>query len=261
MPATIRIESGIAAGTNYWIDRPVLRVGSDPGCEICLPTADLAPHALTLEFRGGVYRAYNRGSSPIRVGATNLPAGGSGVWNDGDTVALGGGQQLVLAIDGDPRPAPQPDAGASDGYSDAPPIMADGSDGSTPATTATATKKAGSSSTMQLAVIGLCVLGIGGLLLLNQMGGLDAAPAANRPTFSQIVTDSLKKDDVIRTFVQKLQVAESFIVRGNPDIAKTDFANLRDQIMGRMESLSEADKKDADAIRQYAEFRLGQLQD
>ncbi|HEX4412734.1 MAG TPA: hypothetical protein VH107_03840 [Lacipirellulaceae bacterium] len=258
MPATIRIESGIAAGTNYWIDRPVLRVGSDPGCEICLPTADLAPHALTLEFRGGIYRAYNRGASPIRVGATTLPAGGSGVWNDGDTVALGGGQQLVLAIDGDPRPTPQPDAGANDGYSDAPAIMADESNGAALSTGAAAAKKSSSSSTMQLAIIGLCVVGIGGLLLLNQIGGLDAAPAANRPTFTQIVTDSLKKDDVIRTFVQKLQVAESFIVRGNPELAKTDFANFRDQIMRRTDSLSEADRKDADAIRQYAEFRLGQ---
>ena len=63
MSASVRIESGIAAGTNYWIDRPVLRMGSDPQCEISLPSAELSPHALTLEFRGGVYRAYNRSSS------------------------------------------------------------------------------------------------------------------------------------------------------------------------------------------------------
>ena len=74
MSASIRIESGIAAGTNYWIDRPVLRIGSDPQCEICLPTAELAAHALTLEFRGGAYRAYNRASTPIFLGSTSRSA-------------------------------------------------------------------------------------------------------------------------------------------------------------------------------------------
>src|SRR4051794_10661836 len=175
MSATIRIESGIAAGTNYWIDRPVLRVGSDPGCEICLPTADLAPHALTLEFRGGVYRAYNRGSSPISLGATTLQPGASGVWDDGDMLLLGGGQQLVLAIDGDPRPSARPDEGADDGYSDAPAIMTDDKSASGSAAGA---KKPSSKSTIQMAIIGICVVGMGGLLLLNQMGGSDPAPAA-----------------------------------------------------------------------------------
>jgi hypothetical protein len=256
MSASIRIESGIAAGTNYWIDRPVLRIGSDPGCEICLPTADLAPHALTLEFRGGVYRAYNRGSSPMSLGRTTLQPGAAALWNDGDMLLLGGGQQLVLAIDGDPRPSPQPDGSTDDGYNDEPAIMADEQ---TDASLGSA-KKAGSKSTMQMAIIGVCVVGMGGLLLLNQMGGSDVAPAANRPSFNQIVFDSLQKDDVIRAFVQKMQVSESFLVRGHADFAKVCYAELRDQLMRRMDSLPEADRKDAEAIRQYSEMRLGQLQ-
>jgi hypothetical protein len=238
----------------------VLRVGSDPGCEICLPTADLAPHALTLEFRGGVYRAYNRGASLINLGATTLQPGASGVWNDGDMLVLGGGQQLVLAIDGDARPSPQPDALIDDRYSDAPAIMADDPSAAAAPGSAAAATKSSSKSTMQLAVIAFCVVGMGGLLLLNQTGGPEAPPAANRPSFDQIVRDSLQKDDAIRTFVQKMQYSESFIVRGHSDLAKTGYGELRDQIMRRLDSLPEADRKDAEVIRQFAEMRLGQLQ-
>src|SRR5688572_746458 len=116
MSASIRIESGIAAGTNYWIDRPVLRIGSDPQCEICLPTADLAPHALTLEFRTGTYRAYNRGATAIFLGRTSLQPGAAGVWNDGDVLTLPGDQRLALAVDGDPRPCPRPESRMDDGF-------------------------------------------------------------------------------------------------------------------------------------------------
>ncbi len=257
MPATIRIESGIAAGTNYWIDRPVLRVGSDPGCEICLPTADLPPHVLTLEFRGGVYRAYNRGGSPISLGRTTLQPGAVGQWDDGDMLILPGGQQLVLAIDGDPRPAPRPEPQSVAGYSYEPDL---GAGEPAAALAPEAAKKANSKSLIQMAVIGLCVLGMGGLLLLNNMDTTAGPPAANRPTFSDIVTKSLDQDEAVRTFVQKMQFAQSFVVRGHNDLAKTHFADLRDQLIRQTDSLPEADRKFADDIRQFAETQLGQLQ-
>ncbi len=257
MSATIRIESGIAAGTNYWIDRPVLRVGSDPGCEICLPTADLPPHALTLEFRGGVYRAYNRGGSPISLGRTTLQTGAVAVWDDGDMLILPGGQQLVLAIDGDPRPAPRPEAQTDTGYGYEPDIAA-----GEPAAILTpeAAKKAHTKSLIQMAIIGLCVVGMGGLLLLNNMSGSAGVPAANRPTFNDIVVKSLDQDETVRTFVQKMQFAQSFIVRGHYDFAKLCFAELRDQLIRQTPSMPEADRKFADAIREYSETQLGQLQ-
>jgi hypothetical protein len=257
MSASIRIESGIAAGTNYWIDRPVLRVGSDPQCEICLPTADLAPHALTLEFRGGTYRAYNRGTSPIRLDATTLQPGAAGVWDDGDMLMLPGDVRMVLAFDGDPRPCPRPETPMDDGFDDeqAAPTGA-------PAVAASSetASKAKSKSLLQMAVIGLCVLGTGALLLISRSGGFEAAPAPNRPTFNAIVVSSLTKGDNIRMLVQKLQFAQSFIVRGHDDYAKICFADLRDQLIRQMDSLPPADRKDAEVIRDYVEMQLGQLQ-
>ena len=96
MSAKIRIESGISAGTNYWVDRPVLRIGSDPQCEICLPSAELSPHALTLEFRGGTYRAYNRGTSAVTIGNATVQPGGVGAWAEDETAHLPGDLRLVL---------------------------------------------------------------------------------------------------------------------------------------------------------------------
>src|SRR6478735_2232309 len=107
MSAKIRIESGISAGTSYWIDRPVLRIGSDPQCEFCLPSAELSPHTLTLEFRGGAYRVYNRGTSAVSIGRAVVQPGGAAAWEEGDTAQLPGGLQLVLEVDGDPRPSPR----------------------------------------------------------------------------------------------------------------------------------------------------------
>ena len=49
MPAGIRVDSGISVGTTHWIERAVLRIGSDPQCDICLPSTELDAHALTLE--------------------------------------------------------------------------------------------------------------------------------------------------------------------------------------------------------------------
>jgi len=259
MSANIRIESGIAAGTNYWIDRPVLRVGSDPQCEICLPTADLAPHALTLEFRGGSYRAYNRGSSPINLDAATLQPGASGVWEDGDMLVLPGDQRLVLAIDGDPRPCPRPEARMDDGFDDAP-TMSSGDQAAAAAISPEAAKKAKSKSLLQMAIIGLCVVGTGGLLLMSRMGGSTNAPVPNRPSFNAIVVSSLKKDETIRTYVQKLQFAQSFMVRGRFEYAKLCFTDLRDQLIRQMDSLPSTDQKDAQVILDYVEIQLAQLQ-
>ncbi|HEX3601349.1 MAG TPA: hypothetical protein VHU84_14450 [Lacipirellulaceae bacterium] len=256
MPANIRIESGIAAGTNYWIDRPVLRVGSDPQCEICLPTADLAPHALTVEFGGGTYRAYNRGSMPISLGRTTLQPGASGAWDDGDMASLPGDQRLVLSINGDPSPCPRPEKALDDGFDNDPAAAAS----DTPALTPEEIQKAKSKSLMQMGIIGICVAGMGGLLMMNKMLGGTETPPPNRPSFNKIVTDSLTKDAAIRELVQKLQFAQSFIVRGDPENARVQFGELRDQLLRHMDSLSTVDRKDAEVIRDYVDGKLGDLQ-
>jgi len=254
MSASVRIESGIAAGTSYWIDRPVLRVGSDPQCEISVPSAELPAHALTLEFRSGAYKAYNRTSTPIFLGSTSIQPGAAGAWSDGDVLTLPGDVRLVLAFNGDPRPAPRPDSRTDDGFDE--PESSTPGEAAKPATPEEA-QKAKSKSTKQMIIIGLCVAA-GAVLLM--MSGDTETTSEDRPSFAQIVETSLKKDDNIRTLVQKLQYAESFIVRGNDDVARQQFSELRDQLTRQMDSLSPDDQKDAKSIQDYVETRLSQLQ-
>jgi hypothetical protein len=256
MSASIRIESGIAAGTNYWIDRPVLRIGSDPNCDICLPTAELTPHALTLEFRGGGYRVYNRGSSPVSVGSTVVQPGANGPWNDADRVMLPGNLQLVLAIDGDPRPSPRPESRQDDDLvvdERAAPVAA-----ATAAVDEAAAKKKSSKTMLQLGIIGFCVLAMAALLT---MGGGEETAAANRPTFDGIVRATLAKDenDPMRALLPRLQYAQAAIVRNNTRGAKARFLRLRDQLVRQAETLPEKSREDARRMLDYVEYRLSLL--
>ena len=259
MPATIRIESGISAGTSCWIDRPVLRIGSDPQCDVCLPSAELAPHAVTLEFRDGNYRVYNRSSLPVAVGAASLKPGENGIWRGNETLQLPGGLRLGLQIDGDPRPTPRPELRTDDG---------DGFDnraGATPAdaigptdATDAASPKKSSGTTVQMAVIGICALASVAFLLMR--GGDDTAIAADRPSFEAIVQESLSKDAAYRAVVRRLQYAQAALVRGHYPLARERFLKLRDQLIKQVESLPQEGRGDIERILSYVEFRLGQLQ-
>jgi len=254
MSATIRIESGISAGTSYWIDRPVLRIGSDPQCEICLPSAELSPHTLTLEFRGGAYRVYNRGTSAVSIGRAVVQPGGAAAWEEGDTAQLPGGLRLVLEVDGDPRPSPRQETRVDDPYaSDATAESAEARQ-----TTGAPTTKKSSKTTMQLAIIGICILA-GAAFLFMPRG--EETPVVNRPTFKSIVESGLKKDDNVRALVQQLQYAEAAIVRGHPQLAGILYLRLRDQLLHQQQSLPAADREDARVMLDYVQFRLSQFQE
>jgi hypothetical protein len=256
MSATIRVESGIAAGTSYWIDRPVLRIGSDPQCDICLPTADLAPHALTVEFRSGGYRVYNRSAAPVTIGSAVVQAGANAAWNDAQRVVLPGNLQLVLAIDGDPRPCPRPELQRDDelvAEETTTPIAASAG----PLDEAAAKKKS-SKTMLQLGVIGGCVLAMAALLT---RGKGEETAAANRPTFDGLVRATLAKEaaDPMRAFLPRLQYAQSASVRNNGRIAKAHFMKLRDQLVRKMETLPEKSRADAQQMLEYVEYRLSLL--
>jgi hypothetical protein len=257
MPASVRVESGISAGTKYWIDRAVLRIGSDPQCDICLPSAELAPHALTLEFRDGNYRAYNRSASPVSVGPSLVQPGASAIWRADETIQLAGNVRVALEIDGDPRPTPRPESREDDGFGDETATLPMGAAAADAATAEAAAKKS-KSSLIQMAIIGVCVLAMAGLLMMKNGGGKETA-AADRPTFNELVLASLTKDEAHRAIIRRLQYAQAAIVRGNIKLAHQRFAKLRDQLVSHVDSLSGDAKKDAEQVLSYVEYRLGQL--
>jgi hypothetical protein len=254
MPASIRVETGIAAGTNYWIDRPVLRVGSDPQCEICLPTAELDPHALTLEFRDGSYRVYNRGKLPVSVAGALVQPASSGPWRTDQAVLLPGDLRLVLTVDGDPRPSPRPEPLPDDEFAEFDRLATPVVDESPPEPP----PKKASGTLLQLGVIGLCLLVIGALLTRAP----EEPSPVDRPTFESIVADTLgqKGEPATRAYLPRLQYAQAAIVRGNLAAARARFARLRDQLVRQRESAPEADRKDLERMMSYVEYRLSQLQ-
>lgn len=253
MSASIRVDSGISAGTNYWIDRPVLRIGSDPQCDICLPTAELAPHAITLEFRAGNYRVYNRGDQPLTVGSTVVQPGANAVWNDTECLLLPGNVQLGLAIDGDPHPSPRPET--RDDEFDTADEVAPAADAAAPE----AAKKK-SNSLVQLAVIGFCVLGMGAFLTMGR-GGSSEAAKVDRPTFGGIVETTLKSEesDPMRVMLPRLQYAQAALVRDNKVLARERFQKLRDQLVRQTEKLPEKGGDNAQKMLEYVEFQLNQM--
>ena len=176
------------------------------------------------------------------------------VWRTDETIQLPGELRLALEVDGDPQPAPRPESHFDDGSGDAAQSLPlDAAAG----TAAGAASKKSKSSLVQLGIIGVCILGIAGLLMMKNSGGAQAAP--DRPTFNELVQASLTKDDAQRTVVQRLQYAQAALVRGNGRLARQRFLRLRDQLVQHDDSLSAEDQADLDRIRSYVEYRLGQL--
>jgi len=254
MSAGIRVDSGVSVGTRYWIDRAVMRIGSDPQCDICLPSTELEPHALTLEFRDGNYRVYNRCASPVSVGAAVLKPSANALWRADETIQLPGDLRISLQVDGDPRPAPRPDARLDDGFDDESESLPLG--GSIAEGAGEAAKKS-KSSLVQMGIIGICVLAMAGLLLMKKGGGETTAPG--RPTFNDIVQASLTKDEAHRSIVRRLQYAQAALVRGNSALARERFLKLRDQLVNHVDSLDANAQPDAKNVLSYVEYRLGQL--
>lgn len=260
MPANLRVDTGISAGTRFWIDRPVLRIGSDPQCDICLPSTELAPHALTLEFRDGSYRVYNRSASPVYVGASSVESGTSAAWRDGETIHLPGDLRVSMEVSGDPRPVPRADASRDDGLEDAAlPLSFEGADADD--ADKSRAKTSSKSSLVQMAVIGVCVLALVGLLTMKNGGGEKAA-AADRPTFNDLVEESLKRGEVNQAIFRRLQYAQAAIVRygsKNNIRARERFSKLRDDLVSHVDAVQGDEKVDVERVLSYVEYQLGRL--
>lgn len=254
MSAGIRVDSGISVGTRYWIDRPVLRIGSDPQCDISLPSTELEPHAVTLEFREGAYRVYNRCAAPINIGTALVKPGANAPWRADETIQLPGDLRISLEIEGDPRPSPQLASRLDDGIANGDQSLP--LEGATGEAAGEAAKKS-KSSLIQMAIIGVCVLAVAGLLMMKKGGGETTAP--DRPTFNDIVQASLTKDEAHRAVVRRLQYAQAALVRGNSALARQRFLKLRDQLVNHVDSLDAKAQDDAKSVLSYVEYRLGRL--
>lgn len=245
MSARITIQSGIAAGTSHRIENRVARVGSDPQNDICLPTANVPGHALTLEFRDDGCRVYNRCRDSVYIGTHVVASDEVADWPDTDILQMADDIELLLDFEDEET------AYVHDEVYDAPADLSPAVE-----TVVGKTKPSGSSKTViQLSVTALCV--VGSVLLLIRDANKDK-PAADTPVFSTIVTDAMAAGSSTE-LIQRLQYAESLRVRGDNERATIRFGRLRDDLLAQREQLTAEARKPEFQILQLVESRLAEL--
>lgn len=261
MPAKITVQSGISAGTTHWIERPVIRIGSDPQSDVCLPSADVAAHALTLEYRDGQYRVYNRCRSNVFVGMRSVETGKAVTWADTDLLQLNDDIELVLDVEEDPTPRPMrpDDVYENEEEDNFPGEVTDRSTLSQVAIKSDSAKEDSSKFLIQLAVTILCFAGCAGLLAREALKAEDAGGFVKPPIFTEVVRDA-NSSNTSPELVQRLQFAESAAIRGNEKSARERYSSLRDDLLQLRNTFLSESRNPELAILDFVEYRLGQLE-
>ena len=245
----ITIQSGISAGTTHPITSRVARIGSDPKSDVCLPTAEIPAHALTLEFRDSSCLVYNRCRSHIIVGAQVVDPDQSVAWPETDILQLAGGIELLLDFD------EQPDSGLSFEYEDefdedteqSPETRKDVSE-----LTGSAQKGSSSKTIVQLAVTAICVVGCVLLLLRDQTRARPAVQTSLQEILDLNATGSAEDQGMIR----RLQYAETMKVRGRKKLARQEFKHLRDELLEEVENSVGQENEFHAKVMNFVQLRL-----
>lgn len=266
MAARIIVVSGVSTGRSHWIDRFVMRVGSHPDTDVCLPIADLANHALTLDFRDGTYRVYNRSDQPITVNGQEVNAGGSTVWNDGEELQLPGETRLLLETTGDGAPSPPPADTPYTPTEIAEELAETDEDPSQPLQENSALSGWSPKDLMQLGLIVVCFLGIGGILAFKVFAPEFTEAQAEVPKFATIVSDGLSEiedtdNGELQSMLSRMQQAEAARVRGDTDLARQHFSRLRDTLVRRQQEDQSFPTNAEEAMYRYVTDQLQQLSD
>ncbi|MEM9586576.1 MAG: hypothetical protein AAGA03_04790 [Planctomycetota bacterium] len=266
MGARILIQSGIAAGTSHWIERSVIRIGNDPGMDLTIPSDSLAPHSLTVEYRGGSYRVHNRSTDPVFLGGRTVAPNQSDTWIDSDLLELPGPVQLAIECDADPTPAAAPigTPAASPATPELDAVHAQSTaQSNTRATdrsaaqsaTPGASDKPSSNTLLQVVVILVCVVG-GALLLVRHQIRQTAETTVPVASFSSIVQQVRQSSDSeMQKLLHHLQYAEAAMVRGDRRAARKRFGKVRNML--RVGESSDAPEQVS--MMKWVDHRLRQL--
>ena len=275
MPARILIQSGTSLGTSHWIEKNVVRIGSDPISDLVIPSAAVDAHALTVEYRQTGYRVYNRGTGVVLLSGSVLKPNQHADWIDSDLLELQDGVSLALEIDSDPSPSPPP----SNSFRELPNPETSDSDQSTagakhtatPPTPSTGAKTSTSASrtAFQLVVTAACLLGCVGLILREQIRNRSetafATPGLVVPPFESVVEQALKAESSVPSEVlDKLQMAEAALVRGQVATARSRYQKLYDHLSHLVQSAATTNAEapsELESIQLLIQQRLQRLHD
>ena len=252
MFARITIQSGIAAGTSHRIKRRVARVGSDPQSDVCLPSAEIPGHALTLEFREDSCLVYNRCSENVYIGAQVVEPEQSVQWPETDILQLGQGIELLLDFDDSEIDDNFEEYGNDDSGSEVDTVSQ-----STISQQADVRQNGKSMKTaMQLGVTILCLAGCALLLIRDQ--NRNSTPDSG-PGFTEIISTAIAKRDVAPELIQRLQHAEAQRIRGRKKVANTEYQSIRDDLVAELTNQPQNEEKRTSQILQFVQSRLGTI--
>lgn len=102
MPSAIRIESAACPLTYAWVEADVVRVGSAPGNEICIP--DIDPLAVTVLYQDRGFAVINRTSRTLALANRPFAPGDEVQWPKSSPLAINDQVTLRLLCQADPSP-------------------------------------------------------------------------------------------------------------------------------------------------------------
>lgn len=251
MFARITIQSGIAAGTSHVIQGRVARVGSDPDTDVCLPTADIPSHALTLEFRDEGCRVYNRCRNNVLIGSQLVQPDQIAAWSETDVLQLGNDTELLLDYeeetdtDEEIQDVPQWEQDPDNIETGEDPDQQD-------AGQAMKGNKGFASTVFQLVVTAVCLAGC--VLLLVRDQNLKAGPDSG-PGFTEIISTALVDTSVSPILVQRIQYAEAQRIRGRKEFAQKEFQSIRNDLPGS-ELVNQNGSRSQTQILRFLQTRL-----
>lgn len=262
MPAIISVKSNLFSDKEQWIEEPVLRVGSDPNCDVCLPSPDLEDHVLTLEYRDGVYHVHNRSERSFKVDRRQLAPGGEVAWGSGRVIDLADGISLRLAIEGDSAPSPRPQASLLAEYDES---GADHEEVDADQTTAASSLEepgsANAKKLMQLIVIGVCVSLTAAMVTLKGLQGSEET-GGSEPSYAAIVKEANGIPGGSHDLLEDFQFAQDCLVRGDRAGARVRLYHLRDELLyreGREEDVSQIERERRDLEQTMLAYVVRQL--
>ena len=254
MSPRITVQSGIAAGTSHRIENRVARIGSNPQSDVCLPTADIPGHALTLEFRDDGCLVYNRCRESVYIGARVVAPEQVVEWPETDILQLGHGIELLLDLDD--SDSDDFCNGMVDEEESELDVKSKGPVSDVSELRQTKTSSGKTKAMIQLLVTVLCL--VGGVLLLVRDQNRSAGPEPG-PGFSELVSTAIATPGISPELIRRIQYAEAQRIRGRLEIASEEFQSIRNDLIAGREPAGHISEHRNSQILHFIESRVRQM--
>lgn len=220
MPARLVVTAGATRGREHWIEEDVIRIGHDPRCEVRVEEPGLAAFAAALEFADGRYTVYNQSDSPMILAGRELAPRASAAWTPGQELTPTKGVTLRLVAD---------DKNRAPGHRPAAPVAVESAAQSEPTPAGAKAPASKLRDALQIAVIGLCLVGMAAMVALQ--GKIGAEPVARDPSTDFAACLESLADDGRQDLRRNLQDARRAELRDELATARRSYARVRDQVL------------------------------